>query len=243
MKDYLLDIVDHTLPLGCVDFIRVDSDETSTAVSAVGNDKTVVIMATFKKPLAAFNGTFGLPNLQKLNTILNIPEYKEDAIIDVVREEHNGEAIASGLHFANAVGDFKNDYRFMKVGTVNEKFKSPKFKGVNWSVEFTPTQQAIQRFKFMSQANSEETIFNTKTEKGALKFYFGDHSTHAGNFVFHNGISGSLNKSWNWPVARFMSILALQGDKVIRFSDEGAAEITIDSGLIEYRYVILAQIK
>jgi len=29
----------------------------------------------------------------------------------------------------------------------------------------------------------------------------------------------------------------------MRFSDEGAAEITVDTGLIEYRYIIPAQTK
>ena len=61
--------------------------------------------------------------------------------------------------------------------------------------------------------------------------------------VFHSGVNGSFTKNWFWPVLRFLGILSLQGDKIVRFSDEGAAEITVDSGLIEYRYIIPAQSK
>jgi hypothetical protein len=35
----------------------------------------------------------------------------------------------------------------------------------------------------------------------------------------------------------------LPGDKVVRFSDAGAAEITVDSGIANYRYLLPAQAK
>ena len=112
-----------------------------------------------------------------------------------------------------------------------------------WHVEFTPTVAAIQRLKFQSQANSEETTFIAKTENGALKFYFGDASSHAGNFVFDQGVTGTLSKAWSWPVAAVIGILNLPGDKTLRISDEGAAQITVDSGLAVYNYILPAQQK
>lgn len=244
MRDYLLDIVAHTQSLGCIDLIKIVGDASSTNIEALSDDKSVIIKATFKQPSAAFAGTFGMPNLAKLNNILNIPEYKENAKIELITQnDSEGNVVPSGLHFENATGDFKNDYRFMPINVINEKLKTVKFKGVNWNVEFTPALNALQRFKFQAGANSEETQFIAKTEGTDLKFYFGDHSTHAGNFVFQSNIVGSLSKTWNWPVVRVLSILGLYGEKIMRFSDEGAAEITVDSGLIEYRYIIPAQSK
>ncbi len=84
------------------------------------------------------SGTFGLPNLSKLNILLNIDEYKDNANITVNEQERNGETVPFGLHFENANGDFKNDYRFMSREVVEEKLKSVKFKGVSWDVEVTP---------------------------------------------------------------------------------------------------------
>ena len=243
MKDFLTDIVAHTQALGVIDTIKVTGTDQSTIIESVSDDRSVILNATFNTVNAAFNGVFGMPNLIKLNTVLNIPEYKENETITVVTQSRNGENVPVGLHFENASGDFKNDYRFMTTEIINEKIKGVKFKGVNWNVEFEPTIAGYQRFKFQVQANSEESQFVAKTEGTDLKFYFGDHSTHAGNFVFQSGITGAITKSWHWPVIRFLTILNLYGDKKVRFSDDGAAEITVDTGLIEYSYIIPAQSK
>lgn len=243
MRDFLLDIVTHTQTLGCIDTIKIVGTKDSTEMEAVSDDKSVVIKAKFKQPNLDFEGTFGMPNLIKLNTILNIPEYKENAKIELLKQDRNGESMPVGIHFENESGDFKNDYRFMTTEVINEKIKGINFKGANWNVEFAPSQTSIQKFKFQTSANSDETQFIAKTEGTDLKFYFGDHSTHAGNFVFQSNITGSLTKTWNWPILRILTILSLQGDKIMRFSDQGAAEITIDSGQIEYQYIIPANTK
>jgi hypothetical protein len=94
-----------------------------------------------------------------------------------------------------------------------------------------------------AQANAEEPNFQAKTENGDLKFFFGDHSTHAGNFVFHPGVTGALTRTWSWPVAQFQNILALSGDKKVYISNDGAAKITVDSGIAVYNYILPAQSK
>jgi hypothetical protein len=243
MRDFLLDIVSHTQALGCIDLIKIVGEKDSTTIESISDDKSIVIKAAFKQPNPDFIGTFGMPNLVKLNNILNIPEYKENAKIDLVMQDRNGVQTPSGLHFENAAGDFKNDYRFMTTEVINAKLETKKFRGVNWTVEFTPALNALQRFKFQAGANAEETQFIAKTEGTDLKFYFGDHSTHAGNFVFQSGVTGKLERDWHWPIVRFLSILNLSGDKKVRISDEAAAEITVDSGLIEYRYILPANSK
>jgi len=243
MRDYLKDIVQHTHGLGVVDLVKITGDENNTAVDAIAEDRSVIVQAQFKNPVPEFIGLFGMPNLGKLNTILNIPEYVENAKITIAYQDRNGEKVPVGLHFENKSGDFKNDYRFMTSEIVSDKLKTVKFKGVKWGVEFEPAAASIQRLKFQASANSEETTFIAKTEGGNLKFYFGDHSSHAGNFVFHAGVTGSLSKAWSWPVAAVISILSLPGDKTIRFSDEGAAQITVDSGIATYNYILPAQSK
>ena len=243
MKDYLQDIVQHTHGLGFIDLVKITGTDTTTAIDAVSEDRIAIIQAQFHNPVPEFVGTFGMPNLGKLNTILNIPEYKEDAKISVTKQDYNGESTPSGVHFENKAGDFKNEYRFMLANVVTDKLKAVKFKGVKWGVEIEPSVAAIQRLRFMAQANSEETTFIAKVENNNLVFYFGDHSSHAGNFVFAHDVAGSLSKAWNWPVGAVISILSLPGDKMIRFSDEGAAQVTVDSGLAVYNYILPAQQK
>ena len=184
-----------------------------------------------------------MPNLNKLKVVLNLQEYKENAQIGIVRQDRSGEQQPVGLHFQNAAGDFKNDYRFMTSEIVAEKIKTPKFRGVTWHVEFEPTVASTMRLKMQASANAEELNFKVKTDGTDLKFYFGDHSTHAGEFVFQAGISGSLKRAWSYPVKQFISIMDLTGDKIVKFSDDGAAQITVNSGVAEYNYVLPAQQK
>jgi hypothetical protein len=244
MRDYLLDIVKNTYGLGIIDLVKITGTEEETLIEAQSEDRSVIIKAKCNNPVPEFIGVFGMPNLGKLNTILNIPEYKENANISLTTKDKDGEKIPAGLHFENSAGDFKNDYRFMTQEQINEKLRKSTFRGANWNVEFTPTTSSIQRLKFQASANSEETTFSTKTEGSDLKFYFGDHSSHAGNFVFQSGVSGNLSKSWSWPVGVVISILNLPGDIVYKISnDSGASQITVNSGLATYDFILPAYSK
>ena len=240
MRDYLLDLVEHTHDLGCIDLVKIVGTDKETKIHGLAEDKTVVVDGKFKNPVPEFMGTFGMPNLSKLKILLNLQEYRENAKFAVTKKA-TGEP--DGIAFENAVGDFKNSYRFMTTQIVNEKLKAITFKEPTWHVEFEPTVAGIQRLKMQAQANAEENFFQARTENGDLKFYFGDHSTHAGNFVFHPGISGQIKRAWSWPVKQVISIMDLTGDKKMKISDDGAAEITVDSGIATYRFILPAQTK
>lgn len=240
MRDHLLDLVQHTHDLGTIDLVKITGTTEETVIAGMAEDRSVVIEGKFAGPVAEFVGTFGMPNLNKLKILLNLQEYREDAKLSITRRA-TGEP--DGINFENKGSDFKNNYRFMASEIVNDKLKTVKFKGVNWHIEFEPTVAAIMRLKMQAQANAEEANFQAKTENGDLKFFFGDHSTHAGNFVFHPGVSGQLKRAWSWPVATVIGILSLTGNKTFKISDDGAAMITVDSGLAVYNYILPAQQK
>jgi len=243
MKDILQDIVTHTHALGFLPIAKVTGTSSETAIESMAEDRSVILNAKTHKSVSDFDGVFGMPNLDKLNIHLKCPEYKENAKIEVIKAERNGETIPTTIHFENEAGDFVNDYRLMNTDIINEKLKSVKFKGASWDIEFSPSVSSIQRLKFQSQANVEESVFQVKTENGNLMFSFGDASTHAGSFVFESSVDGKLKSTWAWPVVQVMSILSLSGDKTMRISDAGAMQITVDSGLAEYNYILPAQSK
>jgi hypothetical protein len=240
MRDYLLDLVQHTHDLGCIDLIKIVGDDKTTQIVGLAEDMSVVVEGEFKNPHPDFVGTFGMPNLGKLKTLLNLQEYKEDAKLTITKRA-DGEP--DGITFENKIGDFKNNYRFMASGIVNEKLKTAKIRPVTWHIEFEPTNAAIKRLKWQMSANAEEPNFQVKTDGTDLKFYFGDHSTHAGNFVFQSDITGQLKRAWSYPAKQFASIMDLVGDKTIRISDDGVAQITVDSGVAVYNYLLPAQSK
>ena len=246
MQDYLKDIVQHTNGLGNIDLIKITGTQEETLINSVSEERSIILEAKFKSPHPDFIGTFGMPNLGKLKTILGIDEYREDAKITVNTQTNTaGETVPCGVHFENKAGDFKNDYRYMDAAVVNDKLRTVKFKGVQWGLDFVPTVQNIQRLRFMASASSEDNTFTAKTDtNGNLVFYFGDPNTHAGNLVFAAGVIGTFTKqSWHWPTNVVLGILALPGDKTFKMSDQGASKITVDSGLIEYDYIIPAQTK
>lgn len=245
MKDILKNIVQYTYGINKVDLLKITGSDTETLINAISEDKTVIIEGRFKAPISEFVGVCGVPNLARLNTILNIDEYREGAQISMTykRDDETGENLLSGIHFENKHGDFKNDYRLMNSRVVNEKLKGVKFRGVKWNVDIEPTVLGLQRLKAQASANSDEANFMAKTENGALKFFFGDPANNAGSFVFEPNVSGTLSKPWLWPVNTVITILNLPGDKTFKFSDEGAAKITVDSGIADYDYIIPAQTK
>lgn len=240
MRDHLLDLVSHTHDLGCIDLVKIVGDDTSTTINGLAEDRSVVVEGQFAGPVADLIGTVGMPNLNKLKVLLTLQEYKEGAKITVGRKSDNTPEV---INFENSAGDFKNSYRLMSESVINGKLQTVKFKGANWHIEFAPSAAAIMRLKMQAQANAEETVFQARTDNGDLKLMFGDHSSHSGSFVFEPGIKGQLKRAWAWPVTTVISILSLTGDKVMKISDDGAAMITVNSGIATYNYILPAQSK
>ena len=244
MKDILQDIIEHTRALEGIDLIRVNGTATETEIIANAEDRSVMISGLFKNPNPEFIGTFGMPNLGKLSTIIGFDDYDSEAKISVLKKDRDGVQTPDTIHFETKDGSFVNDYRLMGANVVTERVKKPIMTVTpTFNVEFTPSVAQIQRLKKQASANSEEETFKTKVDNGDLKIYFGDPSTHSGNFVFHAGVTGNLTRNWAWPIKQVLAILNLAGDKTFKISDQGLSEIVVDSGLATYTYRLPAQQK
>lgn len=244
MKDILLDIVTHTHSLGFLSLIKIseNEDKTQTTIESMAEDRSVILQGYSHKIVPEFNGTFGMGNLEKLNLLVKNPEYREHAKIEVVTGTRNNEIVPTHIHFENQHGDFQNDYRFMNKTIVEEKVKSLKYKGSKWDIVFEPSASAISRMKLQSAVHTEEPLFNVRTENKDLIFSFGDQNTHAGQFVFEQSVNGILHGTQSWPVAQVQSILNLTG-RVEMSITNGAMQISVDSGLVNYNYILPAHSK
>lgn len=240
MKDSLLDLIQHTYGLGCVDLIKITGTDKSTEVSAIGEGNTVIINGKFKKPVRSFEGTFGMPNLEKLKIIVGFDDYDDKSKINMVYETKDGAKTPASIHFETEKGDFINDYRLMGKTLVDSEIANVALKITpKWEFEFEPTIESTIRLKKQASANSEELHFTTTTDSnGDLRVSFGDPAAHSGNFVFHPNVGGKLAQARKWPVKTFLAILDLPGDKKIKISNQGLIEITVDSGQIDYTYLL-----
>jgi hypothetical protein len=242
MRDILKDLITHTYALKCIEFVKVTGTENVTKIETIATDKSLVIIGQTKEPCIELSGTFGMQELNKLNLLLDNPEYKENATIEVIWEVRGGKNQPVSIQFTNNELDCSNKYSLMRSEFIEEKIKKMEFNGATWNSECQPTLSGIARLKLQSAIHNDQDVFIVRVENSDLKISFGNAGTHEGNFVFHKNISGSLKQNWTYPVTRFLSILNLDGEKTIKFSDMGVALITIDTGLSIYNYYIPAQI-
>lgn len=241
MKDNLNDMISHTSQLGFIDLIKVVGTDKQTVIAALAEDRSVIVSGKFKAPMLEFVGTFGMPNLAKLKTILGFDEYDENATLTMISDNLEYPDAPTAIHFETQSGDFVNDYRLMMQSIIETKLPDVKFAGATWNINFEPKIANIQRLQKQSGANSESTTFVTKMDGTNLKIYFGDVSSHSANFVFESDVVGTLSRSWAWPTKQFISVMQCVGDKKIYISDQGAMKITVDSGIADYEYLFPAQ--
>ena len=102
MKDILQDVVAHTHALGFLSLVKVTADSSSTVIDAMADDRSVIMSATTHSAVAEFDGTFGMPNLDKLSMHLKNPEYQKDAKLDVITGDRNGEIIPTHIRISPA---------------------------------------------------------------------------------------------------------------------------------------------
>jgi hypothetical protein len=243
MIDTLKEIISYSHALGFLDLVKVVGTDTTTELTAIAADKTVVLNSSFVQPVKELEGVFGLHDLGRLNTILNIPEYKENAFITVTKAQQNGNDIPVGIAFANASRDFRNDYRFMSRDVIEEQIPQKTRKPITWNLSIAPSDNSIQRLKFQAQAAGTTETFTATVTKGNLCFALGDHSSHTGEFVFSSGVVGDLKTPREWPLAHVLAILNLTGDKTLSIADAGAMEIKVTSGLAVHSYTVLSRAK
>ena len=239
MKDYLIDIVRHIVPLGCFDSLRVDGTDKETKLVSTNKDRFAVVMISPHVAIPEFKGTFGIPNLPLLNTILNIPEYQDDNAKTTV---HLDGTDPVDIMFENPAGDFKNEFRLIRSNIIDGTQTAIKYNAPNWLSTFHPTPAEQQRLKYQSSAHPNEKHINFIIENGDIRGAIGDSSSHYGNFIFHSGVDKKARANILIPIVILNSILALDGDKTICMGDHGMM-ISIDSGLATYNYVLPSQNK
>ena len=236
----LKDIVAYTSPLG-LESVKIVGPSSATAISAIADDRSLIMLATTKSPVDDFAGTTcGLPNLGKLKGILEIPEYKTGAKLSVNK---NASGDPENIVFGNAADDFSNTYRLMGTALVNSLISNVTFKTPKWDITFIPSDDQILKFRYQSNVLSDGLHFTTSTKNGNLYVDMGDASSHQGSFVFGSDITGTLRNKLHWPLKQVQSILRLTGEKNISISDAGALQVVVDSGIAVYNYIVPTQKK
>lgn len=257
----LRDLTRHTSGLD-IDMIKITGDNGSVKFEGINDDKTVVLKGNFMKSVPELEGTFGLSQLDYLTKCVNEYTQKEDSI-EVIRIEktlsvpakdddgsprhtENGEPIydtvtediIERLIFSRKNPKMINPYRVLDRRMITDQ---PNFKGAEWDVVITPTSQAISSLAVQAGMGIEE-YFGVKTEDNILYLTFGDTSSQA-IIEFAHDVEGEITRSWIWGVGPVLNILKMSdsADCTMSFLDKGALQITLETGLAKYNYIMPAK--
>jgi len=258
LLNYLKDLVAHTSGLG-INSIKITGDgKTAQIEGSDETNKTLVIKGKFLKDVPEFEGLCGLGDLEWLTNYVNAYQHRDDAAT-IVREDktypqtvvddngndvldNNGEPetkqvtnnVITEIHFKRGT-QMKNEYRVMGLQALPAQ---PKFSGLNWDIEIEPTKRAIDLLSTQAGFGVEK-FFGVIIDDGTMYLSFGNTAM----IEFAQEVEGDITRAWTWEIKKVLDVLKLSSDAecTMCFSDKGALQITLNTGLAEYNYIIPAK--
>jgi hypothetical protein len=243
VKDVITDIVKHTgLPF--IEHVKLTGSNSETVIDSMDGDRTVIVKGKLNTPLTDLEGEIGLGNLGFLKGVLNLPNYKADgSTVEIVYRDKNNQKVADHLLFKDSVGN-TDKYRFMSKEIIDQVLKTVKFKGVVWDIVVTPTKQNVSELQSISSIyGGIEPNFTLKTENKNLIVTVGNsNGSFSGKRIFATQVGGDLKEQFAWPLKQVLAILNLgmSGKCTLSVSKVGALQITVDSGIGQYDYILPA---
>ena len=131
----------------------------------------------------------------------------------------------------------KNSYRVVERRQIPDQYN---LVSQDWDVVISPSKQSIDMLA-QQAAVGFEAFFGVRTEDGVLYLTFGDNSQ--AEIEFAQDVEGELTKPWIGDIAKVLSVLkfAENADCKMSFLDKGALQITLNTGIGEYNYIMLAK--
>ena len=245
IKDIFKDVLRHSHALGFIEMVKISGDESSTTIEAMDADKTVILQGKLHNPVADFiDQTVGLSRMSVLDGYLKFPGFgDEGAKVEIETQSRNGEDIPVEISFESAEGH-SGSYRFMLADVINQQLKTVKMKEIPWDVTIVPTQKNLKDLGYFNGVlGGFEPVFSPTTENGALYFNIGEGAGDKGKLPINNNVDGDLSGNSKWEIDKALSILRLSDSAncTVSFSNAGAMQIVIDSGLGEYTYILPAK--
>lgn len=243
VKDIISDIVKHTA-VGFIEHVKITSSVTETTVDAMDVDRTVILKGMLHNPIKDLEGEIGFGNLPFLKGVLNLSNYKsEGSTVEIVSRDKNGTKLPDHLLFKDVSGN-TDKYRFMSKEIIDQVLKAVKFKGAKWDIVVSPTKQNVSELQSMASIyGGIEPNFTLKTENNNLVISIGNtNGSFSGKRIFATNIGGDFKEQFAWPLKQVLSLLNLgmSGQCTLSLSKIGALQISVDSGIGKYDYILPA---
>jgi hypothetical protein len=245
MKDAIQDLVKNVTSTGFFDKIKITSSNKGTVIEAMETNKQVILKARTLNPVQDWEGEFGLANLNLLASISGDSEFThKDSSLELIVEQKGGQDVPTELHYTNRSKSFIS-YRFISKDLVPDQ---PKYNEPVWDVVVKPVKSSIQQFNWAAGSlGSYEQYFIPKTVDGNLKFFIGEENaaSQRGGVVFAADVKGEFDSNHKWQIQLLSQALKLVGeaDAELKFSVKGAIQLTLNTGIGEYRYIFPAKMR
>lgn len=243
IKSAIQDMVKNISSTGFFDKIKITATASTVLIEALEREKEVVFKGEFSKPVDSLVGEFGLSNLGLLSHITNDSDFgNADSTLDVNYETRNAQQVPVELAYKNR-NRSEIVYRFMSTQLVPPQ---PKFIEPKWDVTITPSKTSVQQFAWAANGLSNyEQYFIPKIVNQELKFYIGDDTAanQRGAVLFAENTAGALVGKHKWKIAHVLTVLKLADstDCSMSFSNQGVIQITVNTGVGEYKFIFLAK--
>lgn len=243
MKDNIQDLVKYVTSTGFFDKIRISADDKQVTIEAMEKEKDVVFKGSFLKPIDGLTGEFGLSNLSLLGHISSDQEFgAKESTISVVYEEREGQNNPAELTYVNKSKSSIN-YRFMPIKLVPQQ---PKFMEPTWDIVVKPSKANVQQFAWAANGlGAYEQYFIPRVVNGELKFFIGeeDAASQRGSVTFATGLTEKFDNTSKWRIEHVQPVLkfADSSDCEMAFSSKGVIQITVSTGVGNYKFIFPAK--
>ena len=248
VKDSFKDILRHTHNLSFITDAKLtgDTDTNTTKIEAVAEDRSVVMYGSLANTVESLDGHIvGLHRMGVLQGYINGPMFDTDkSSIDIVKQDRNGVTMPTEIKFNSGSGH-KAFYRFMGEDAAKE-IQVPVFKGSTWEVNIEPTKQNLKDLNYFSGIlGAFEPTFEVTLKDGNLTFDIGTGASDRTSVPIASDVEGDLANTHSYPLAQVLSIMKLSDVEkcTMHFSDKGALQITVNSGIGSYDYIIPAKMR
>jgi hypothetical protein len=245
LKNCFKDLTTYVIPTGFYDKILISATATAVEVSAVDKDKEAILKGSFSLPAPELIGEFGLSNLGLLGTICSDPEFAfNESAMTVLYETRNAEREPAEISYENRSKSHIN-YRFMSKNLIPDQ---PRYLEPKWDVVIRPTKHNIQQFAWAANGLAAyEQYFIPRIVDGDLRFFIGedDAKTQRGGVVFASDRKETFDSPHRWKIQIVQSILKVADtcECEMAFSVKGAIQITLNTGVGNYRYILPAKVR
>lgn len=242
LKDYMQDLVKNVISTGFFDKIKVSANKTEIIVEAIDSAQDIILKGKFNEPLTGLNGSFGLSNLSLLSHVTSDSEFNSpDSKLEAIYDDSN---VLTEFTYTNKSKSYIN-YRCMSVKLVPDQ---PKFLEPKWDLVIKPTKHSIQQFNWASAGLSAyEQHFTPRVVNGDLKFFIGDENgaNQRGGVVIASGITEKFDTHCKWNIGYMQTALKLadSSDCEMAFSVKGAIQVTVNTGVGNYKFIFPSKAK